>query len=88
MKYQDERLGISIEPSQVRLKTRLDDPYKWEKMKEREYLFMKNLSNLSTNQLRELCNGIGKSFVAVGKPVAAGSGGENTQGNVCADNFY
>ena len=55
----------------MRLKTNPDDPYTWEKMKEKEHLFLKNLSNLSTSQLKELCDGIDKSFVAVCRPLEA-----------------
>ena len=62
---QDNRLGISIEASQVRLKTNSNDPYAWETMDEKEHLFSKNLSDLSTRQLKELCEGVNKSFVAI-----------------------
>ena len=56
-----------VEASQVRLKTNPDDPYTWEKLKEKEYLFSKNLSDLSTGQLKDLCDGVGKSFTAIWK---------------------
>jgi len=56
-----------IEASQVRLKTNADDPYTWEKMEEKAQLFSKNLSDLSTGQLKDLCDDVGKSFVAIWK---------------------
>ena len=63
----DNKLGITIEATQVRLKTNADDPYAWERMEEKEHLFSKNLSDLSTGQLKELCSGINKSFAATYK---------------------
>ena len=39
----------------------------WERMEEKEHLFSKNLSDLSTGQLKDLCAGIDKSFVAIHK---------------------
>ena len=66
--FQDNRLGILIEPSQVWLKTNPDDPYAWEKIEGKEHLFSKNMSDLSTGALKELCKGIGKSFTVVWKP--------------------
>ncbi len=56
-----------IEASQVRLKTNPDDPYIWEKMDEKEYLFLKNLSDLSIGQLKDLCDGVDRSFIAIWK---------------------
>ena len=53
--------------SQVRLKTNADDPYTWEKLDEKEYLFSKNLSDLSIGQLKDLCDGVDKSFIAIWK---------------------
>lgn len=66
--WQDNRLGISIDVSQVRLKTNPDDFYAWERIEEKEHLFTKNLSDLSINYLRELCEGVNKSFIAVRRP--------------------
>ncbi|KAI9758898.1 MAG: hypothetical protein M1840_003738 [Geoglossum simile] len=62
------RLGILIEPAQVRLKINTDDPYIWEKIEGKEHLFSRNMSDLSTGALKELYEGIGKSFAAVWKP--------------------
>lgn len=36
-------------------------------MEEKEHLFLKNLSDLSTGQLKDLYNSIDKSFVAIQK---------------------
>lgn len=56
-----------IEASQVRLKTNANDPYTWEKMDEKEHLFLKNLSDLSIGQLKDLCDGVDRSFIAIWK---------------------
>jgi len=63
------RLGIFIDPSQVRLRRDPNDPYIWEAMQGKEYLVSKNLSDLSTGQLLELYNAIDKSIVAVWRPL-------------------
>ena len=49
----------------MRLKTNADDPYTWEKLDEKEYLFLKNLSNLLISQLKDLYNSVDKSFIAI-----------------------
>ena len=40
-------LGTSIEPAEVRLITRADDPYTWQILPENQYLFEKHLSKYS-----------------------------------------
>ena len=49
----------------MQLKTNADDLYIWEKMKEKEHSFSKNLSDLSTDQLKNLCDSINKLFVVI-----------------------
>ena len=56
-----------IETSQVRLKTNADDPYTWENLDVKEHLFSKNLSDLSIGQLKDLCDGVDQSFIAIWK---------------------
>ena len=74
-----------VEESQVRLKTTLDDPYTWEKMEEKEHLFLKNLSDLSTSQLKDLCDGVGKSFTAIWKaPIQSETQPQNGEESVRA----
>lgn len=51
----------------MRLKTNANDSYTWEKMKEKAQLFSKNLSDLSTDQLKNLCDDIDKLFVVIWK---------------------
>lgn len=63
----ENKLGIKIELSQVRLKTNTDDPYTWERMDGKEHLFSKNISDHSTRALKELYEGIDVSFAAIGK---------------------
>ena len=59
------KLGISIEPAEVRLITSANDPYTWQILPEKEYLFKKHLSKHSIGAYRELCRGVGLSFEAV-----------------------
>jgi len=74
-----------VEASQVRLKTNSDDPYTWEKLEEKEHLFSKNLSDLSTGQLKDLCDGVGKSFTAIWKaPIQSEIQGQNGEESVRA----
>lgn len=58
----ESRLGIFIEPSQVRLVTSIDDPYTWAALSEKKHLFSKNISNHSTGDYKELCQGVGFTF--------------------------
>ena len=67
--WQDDRLGIVVHASQIRLKTNPDDSYAWQRKEEKEHLFIKYLSDLSIRQLKELWEGIDKSFVAVRRPL-------------------
>jgi hypothetical protein len=61
-------LGLEIEPSQIRLKTEeTDDPYVWDRLEEKDYLFSKNLSDHSLLALRELFDGVEVFFRAVPK---------------------
>ncbi|KAI9770977.1 MAG: hypothetical protein M1840_002681 [Geoglossum simile] len=59
------KLGISVEPSQVRLITGVGDPYNWTFPPEKQYLFGKHLSKHSIGAYMELCRDIGVSFEAV-----------------------
>lgn len=61
-------LGISIQPAEVRLITRADDPYTWRILPEKQYLFQKHLSKQSVGAYREICREVGKSFEAALKP--------------------
>jgi hypothetical protein len=63
----ESRLGITIEPSQVRLIPRTDDLYCWKVLSEKQYLFSKNLSEHSTGAYKELWSGVGVTFEAVPK---------------------
>ena len=49
----------------MRLKTNANDPYTWEKINEKEHLFLKNLSDLSIGQLKDLCDDIDRSFIVI-----------------------
>jgi hypothetical protein len=67
-------LGILIEPAEVRLITRADDPYTWQMLPEKEHLFKKHLSKHSIGAYRELCRGVGVSFDAVLAPESSNAG--------------
>ncbi len=59
------KLGLSIEPADVRLITNADDPYTWQALPEKQLLFKKQLSKHSIGAYRELCREVGVSFEAV-----------------------
>lgn len=78
-----------IEASPVRLKTNADDPYTWEKMDEKEHLFSKNLSDCSIGQLKDLCDGVDTSFLAIWKaPFQPELPAQDGEGSVRAVYFY
>ncbi|KUJ09325.1 uncharacterized protein LY89DRAFT_724351 [Mollisia scopiformis] len=66
-KHIKSKLGISIDPSEVRLITRVEDPYSWQSLPVRTHLFKKNLSKHSIGAYMELCREVGISFKAVVK---------------------
>ncbi|KAI2624291.1 hypothetical protein GGR54DRAFT_638170 [Hypoxylon sp. NC1633] len=61
----EEKLGIAVAPSQVRLHSTLEDGYSWQVLDDKKYLFSKNLSDHTAKSYKELCDGIGVSFEAV-----------------------
>ncbi|PVH67505.1 hypothetical protein DL98DRAFT_475594, partial [Cadophora sp. DSE1049] len=61
------KLGILVDPSEVRLITRVEDPYSWQFLPARTHLFEKNLSKHSIGAYMELCREVGVSFEAVAK---------------------
>jgi hypothetical protein len=65
----ESKLGISINPSEVRLIPRAEDPYSWQYLPARIHLFEKNLSKHSICAYMELCREVGVSFEAVAKEV-------------------
>ncbi|KAI1416943.1 hypothetical protein F5Y13DRAFT_185777 [Hypoxylon sp. FL1857] len=61
----NQKLGIEIEPPQVRLHTNTDDGYSWQVLPEKRHLFSKNLSDHSIKAYKELCEGVGATFEAI-----------------------
>lgn len=59
-----QKLGITVQPAQIRLLPRHEDPYRWQWLPEKGYLFSKNLSDHSTGAYKELCKGVGVTFEA------------------------
>jgi hypothetical protein len=54
MRYLEERLGLQVEPSNVRLQPVEKDGYDWKFDVPQSYLFKKPLSDISTNMYLEL----------------------------------
>ena len=67
-------MGISIEPSQVRLITGTDDPYRWKVLPEKKHLFSKNISDHSIGAYKELCEGISVAFEVVPASIVTRTG--------------
>ena len=66
----ESKLGIVVEPSQVRLLPELRDSYAWNVRPERKHLlrkglFRKQLSKHAVGAYMELCREVGNSFEAV-----------------------
>ncbi|MCJ1448858.1 MAG: hypothetical protein MMC23_009377 [Stictis urceolatum] len=59
------QIGVSIDPTEVRLITRDSDPYAWKVFPEKQHLSKKHLSKHSVGAYRQLCREVGKSFEAV-----------------------
>ncbi|KAL1845582.1 hypothetical protein Plec18170_009717 [Paecilomyces lecythidis] len=60
------RLGLKVEPSQVRLKTEnTEDPYSWEVTEDMRHMFDKNFSDLSTGSLIKLYEGLDEENLKV-----------------------
>jgi hypothetical protein len=65
----ESKLGISIDPLEVRLITRVEDPYSWKSLPTRTHLFGKNLSNHSIGAYMELYREVRVSFEAMVREV-------------------
>ncbi|KAL6716974.1 hypothetical protein ACLMJK_004887 [Lecanora helva] len=61
------QLGIDIPPAEVRMRPRKEDGYRWSVLPQKEYLFEKNLSKLSTGMYTQIIQGIGVFFEALPK---------------------
>ncbi|KIW99642.1 uncharacterized protein Z518_11055 [Rhinocladiella mackenziei CBS 650.93] len=59
------KLGVTIDPSQVRLQPDTTEGYIWVRQPDKEYLFTKPLSKHSIGAYMELCREVGRSFEAV-----------------------
>ena len=62
------KLGISVEPAEVRLLISVDNPYAWQVLPEKHHLFKKQLSKHSIGAYRELYREVGISFEAILAP--------------------
>lgn len=62
---QEQQLGFRIDPLEVRLITRPDDPYAWSYMPAKAHLFQKHLSKHTMGACVELYHEVGKTFEAV-----------------------
>jgi hypothetical protein len=61
----DNKLGIDISPTNSRLITGPEDPYKWSRLPAYKHLFQKRLSKHSIEAYITIYHGIGKYFEAV-----------------------
>ena len=61
------KLGIHVLPAEVRTHPRREDEYKWSVLPQKEHLFEKSLSKLSTGQYTQIMQGIGVFFEALPK---------------------
>jgi hypothetical protein len=61
----ETRLGMSVEPADIRLIPGPGDGYTWAVLPEKQYLFSKQLSKHSIGAYMELCRGVGVSFEAL-----------------------
>lgn len=80
--HKESRLGIVIEPSQVRLIPRGDDPYRWKFLAENTYLFSKNISDHSIGAYKKLCQGVGTAFEALPAPSVTRNSFNSTEGAI------
>ncbi len=74
-KSQEAKLGITVEPAEVRLITNAEDPYIWQALPEKSHLFKKQLSKHTISAYRELCREVGMSFEAALAPESSSSTG-------------
>ena len=63
---------MSIRPKSGSSRIQTNRMLEKESWPEKEHLFFKTLSDISTNMFQELCENIGKSFVAILKSSAKG----------------
>ncbi|KAI4087496.1 MAG: hypothetical protein L6R37_008313 [Teloschistes peruensis] len=59
------KLGLSIEPANVRLVTSASDLYTWQAIPEKAHLFKKHLSKQTISAYREICRDVGVTFEAI-----------------------
>ena len=62
---QDKRLGLIVEPIEVRMHPRASDGYKWSILPQSQYLFRQNLSKLTTRTYQQIIQCIGTSVEVV-----------------------
>ncbi|KAB5515613.1 hypothetical protein GE09DRAFT_1045727 [Coniochaeta sp. 2T2.1] len=60
-----QRVGVAIEPSDVRLVTSKEDQYCWRAVPQMRHLFSKQLSDHNLGAFKDLCRGVGITFEAV-----------------------
>jgi len=59
-----KKLGINVEPADVRLQPEVEDGYEWKPLLGKEDLFNEDLSKHSIGAYMELCRGVEASFKA------------------------
>lgn len=66
--HEDQKLGIRIAPSQVRLQPRPEDPYMWSFPPSKSHLFKTSLSQGTTGLYEQICEELNRSIEAVPWP--------------------
>jgi hypothetical protein len=61
----DERLGLRVDPRQVRLQPSTDDGYSWSVTDSQKYLLQSSLSRGTVGLYRAICEELGRSLEAV-----------------------
>ena len=74
------KLGIYIEPVEVRLITSDNNPYTWQILPEKQHLFKKHLSKRSIGAYRELYRGVGVYFKGILPPESSNAAEKNHLG--------
>lgn len=74
-----QQLQIKIDPKDVRLRPRPDDPYRWQVPRSKSRLFKKQISKHCIRDSKEIFNSIGISINAVPKEAVADISREGTE---------
>lgn len=60
-----QRIGVAVPASEIRIRPRGEDPYRWSVLPQKAHLLQKNLSKLSVGTYAQIINGLGVFLEAV-----------------------